>query len=305
MTPVPEPIPDLDEPITPSEPESEGGVRIPLLDEEDEYQQRGQAPLTAEVDLITLQDGTRFPLTRANLETWPRLPGQKKSDVSSYLKGLSVSSDTGTSISQVSASEITSRCGGVKVYTPSRPSLQSPPMQSLSFAPTEASSDDGSSSANTACADKVLKCPAAWKEQTTHTLFPKAKATPPDEVVRSILKKREEMTQPMNPLKARWWEPGSKDYNPNLFFHSVTQKYCCPFPDCDQLPFDTPFDIDAHFMEIHARMKYRCSSCCKLFRCAEGLVAHCESNGNCPVQKHNDFDKVRTVCKPLACCSFC
>lgn len=288
MTPVPEPVPSLEEPIAiGTDTESEGGVRLPILDQDNEQQKAGQAPLEAEVDLVTLQDGTRFPLTRANLETWPRLPGQKKSDVSSYLENFSISSDAGAPIDQISASEITSRRGGVKVYTPSYPSLQP---HSPAYA--EASSDSSSDSGKTAGADEVLKRPAAWKEQTTRSLFPNAKPTPPNAPTRSILKKHQDETQPMNPLKARWWEPGSKDYNPNLFFHSVTQKYCCPFPDCDQLPFDTPFDIDWHFMEIHARTSFRCASCCKLFKCAEGLVAHCESNGNCPIQKHDNFDKV-------------
>ena len=52
-------------------------------------------------------------------------------------------------------------------------------------------------------------------------------------------------------------------------------------------------------MEFHARTKFRCSACFKLFKCAEGLVAHCESNGKCPIQKHDDFDK---VCKARLLC---
>jgi len=294
MATVPPPVAPRDEPAAPTETESEGGVPVPLLDEEDEQQHGGQAPLQAEVELMELSNGKRAPLTRANLETWPRLPGQKKAmDMTKHLLKLSLNSDAYDSTEEMSNSDVTSRRGGVKIHTESYPSLQSPPTQSYRSPTTEDTSDGESSSGRTAHSDEVLKHPPAWQTlQTSRALFGKAKATPPNEVTRSILKKREDETRPMNPLTARWWEPGSKDYNPDFYFNKVVQKYCCPFPDCGGVLFGSPYDIDAHFMDIHARTNFRCPSCSKLFRCAEGLVAHCESNGNCPIQKHDDFDKV-------------
>lgn len=282
------------QPANPTATESEGGVPVPILDEDDEEQKEGGVPLEPEVDLITLEDGKRFPLTRANLETWPRLPGQKGSDLSKYVKKMSLSSQSAGSPAQVSSDQITSRRGGVKIYTETYSSIKSPLVDSISSPPTDDTSDGGSSSGGTAQPEEVLKRPQAWQAgRTSRTLFGNAKATPPDEMVKSILKKREDETKPMNPLTARWWEPGSKDYNPDLFFNAVTQNYACPFPGCcDDYNFESAYAIEDHLMDVHAKTKFCCPSCCKLFKRAESLVAHCESAGKCLVQKHDDFDKV-------------
>ena len=53
---------------------TDGGV---LLDHEDAEQQAGDQPLEAQLGSLKLE-GTKVPLTRRNLEVWPRLPNQPK-----------------------------------------------------------------------------------------------------------------------------------------------------------------------------------------------------------------------------------
>jgi phage FluMu protein Com len=91
-------------------------------------------------------------------------------------------------------------------------------------------------------------------------------------------------------MNARWWDPESEDYNPEVFFHSVFENYHCPFPECEEMPaFDHPHDIAGHLLDVHAKTKFRCPGCLKLFKRASGMVSHMESTQKCPVRKSKNF----------------
>jgi hypothetical protein len=278
--------------------ETDGGV---LLDQEDEEQKGGLEPLEAKLASVQL-GGEQVPLTRSNLETWPRLPGQMKSVVPDHILDRSIGSPPPSVITtdvpaSEFASQITSRRGGVKVQTESYPSLRSNTLVSNSKTSSNiAGTDDDAESVSTAQAEAVLKRPAAWTTtKTSRALFSDIKSVPQPAMIKSVLKKNhEEDNKAPNLLwNARWWDPESEDYNPAVFFHSIYEKYRCPFPECEgMVAFDHPHDIDGHLLEAHAKTQFRCPGCLKLFRRASGMVSHMESTGKCPIRKSKDFKSV-------------
>lgn len=288
-------------PTVPTDSDTEGGV---LLDRDDEEQKGGLQPLEAKMASVEL-GGKKVPLTRSNLEAWPRLPGQTKSVVPDHILNKSIGSpppsivSSDMSASQF-ASEITSRRGGFRVYTESYPSLHNSAASSKSGASKEDDSDDDAASVSTAKPEHVLERQAAWTTtQTSRALFGDSKTAPPTEEIKSILKRREEELKkaPNLLLNARWWDPTSYDYTPDRFWHSVLEKYCCPFKaTCDVEPFDHPHDIECHLMEAHALLQFRCPGCLGLFRTAAGMVSHMEMTRKCPIRKSQKF---KSVCSPL------
>jgi hypothetical protein len=286
---------DLDDTIESIANKTDGGV---LLDHEDKEQQAGGHTLEAQIASLKLGD-KNVPLTRSNLEVWPRLPNQPKSSVAGQILSQSIGSpppsiiDSDIPASQF-ASQITSRRGGIKIQTESYPSLQSSRVVSES---DQGDFDDGVSSAGTAKAESVLMRPAAWTtEQTPRALFGEVKPLPPSNETKSILKKRDEEQSraPNLLLNARWWDPTSEDYTVDLFLNRKESKYCCPFPACDAVTFEHVNDIEEHLLEAHARVKFRCPGCFKIFKKAQGMMSHMESTMNCPVKKSKYFKSVCT-----------
>jgi hypothetical protein len=277
---------------------TDGGV---LLDHEDAEQQAGDQPLEAQLGSLKLE-GTKVPLTRRNLEVWPRLPNQPKSDLAGQLLSQRIGSpppsliDSDIPASQF-ASQITSRRGGFKVHTESYPSLQSSRVVSES---SQCDFDDGVSSAGTAKAESVLMRPAAWTtEQTPRALFGDVVPVPQSAVTKSILKKRDEEQSkaPNLLLNARWWDPMSEDYTAHLFLDDANHKYRCPFPACDSVEFEHvkgPKGIEEHLLDVHAKVQFRCPGCFKIFRKAQGMMSHMESTMKCPVKKSKYFKSVCT-----------
>lgn len=288
-----------DEPAMATREEAEGGVAVPLMDRESEEQKGGHQPLEAQFAGIELE-GKKAPLTRTNLESWPRLSGQKASIVSEYVKNQSIGNsapsvaDTDLSASQF-ASQITSRRGSLKVYTESYPTLQSS-AKSPDFGQSRKVSveDDDAASVATARAESVLGRPAAWTtEHTSQALFGNVKQTPPSDEMKSILKKRDaEAPRAKDILTARWWDPDSPDYIPDRFYHGVVQKYCCPFAACENLTLDTAYDLEVHFKDAHTMRHFRCPGCLKIFKSAQGMVSHIESTLKCPIKRSKSFKQV-------------
>jgi len=278
--------------------ETDGGV---LLDQEHEEQKAGLEPLEAKLAAVKL-GGKKVPLTRSNLEAWPRLPGQMQSVVPAHILDQSIGSPPASIISMdipasEFASQITSRRGGVKIQTESYPSLRRNNVVSQSKnSSTIAGTDDDAASVSTAQAEAVLKRPAAWTTtQTSRALFGERNVEPQTHEIKSILKhnREEDIKAPNHLLNARWWDPESEDYNPEVFFHSVFERYKCPFPECEDMPtFDHPHDIAGHLLDAHGKTKFRCPGCLKLFRRASGMVSHMESTQKCPIRKSTNFKSV-------------
>jgi uncharacterized C2H2 Zn-finger protein len=276
--------------------ETDGGV---LLDKDDEEQKEGCEPLEAKMASIEL-GGKKIPLTRRNLEAWPRLPGQSTSVVPRHVLDQSIGSPPPSIVStdipaSEFASQITSRRGGVKVHTESYPSLPSG-SQLQSNHSTKTGTDEDAKSVSTARAENVLNRPAAWTTtNTSRALFGDSPAQPNE--IESILKNREEEVKqaPNLLLNARWWDPESGDYTSDLFLHSALNRYFCPFPQCDVEPFDCAHDIEGHLLEAHAKTKFRCPQCLKLFKRAQGMVSHIESTSKCPIRQSKHFKSVRPV----------
>lgn len=278
-----------------TETETDGGV---LLDQEHDEQKAGLEPLEAKLAAVKL-GGKKVPLTRSNLEAWPRLPGQMQSVVPGHILDQSIGSPPPSILSMdipasEFASQITSRRGGVKIQTESYPSLQRNAHVAQSRkSSTIAATDDDAASVSTAQAEAVLKRPAAWTTtRTSRALFGDFKAEPQPEEIKSVIKNNREVTsKAANPLiNARWWDPESEDYNQEVFFHSVFERYKCPFPECEDMPtFDHPHDIADHLLEAHAKIKFRCPGCLKLFQRASGMVSHMESTQKCPIRKSKHF----------------
>ena len=267
-----------------------------LLDEEDQEQKRGDNPLEAQLASLNL-DGKKVPLTRSNLEAWPRLPHQSNSGVQDHVRNQSIGSpppsiiDTDIPASEF-ASQITSRRGGAKIHTESYPSLQSSRVVSDS---SQGDFDDSVSSAATAKAESVLMRAPAWTtEQSSLALFGDVKLLPQSEETKSILKNRdEEQSKAPNPLlNTRWWDPMSKEYKAERFFNETGKVYCCPFPACDAASFEDHKGIEEHLLEVHAHVKFRCPGCFKIFSKAQGMMSHMESSLKCPVKRSKDFKSV-------------
>nr|OQO27401.1 hypothetical protein B0A51_05037 [Rachicladosporium sp. CCFEE 5018] len=280
----------------------EGGV---LLDLVDEAQGGGVRPLDVEIALVELH-GKGVPLTRANLEQWPKMPRkEEKGQVHEYLEKLKIGEgDDGGLLSPTS--DFTSRRGANKVQSGSIGTTSSPPptpSYSAAFraATNEDADDDDTVSVATAQASAVLarqpdwltKTPKpappakAWgTHNTTKALFPSARPTPPDAIARARNAERALATQPRDIRETRFWDPTDPSYDAERFFDPLLERYQCPFPGCDTEPVLTPTDLHDHFAIAHMRTKWRCEvpSCFKTFRTASALVAHCESASKCGVR---------------------
>ena len=266
----------------------EGGVAI--LDRDDEDQKGGYKPLQASVNIMDQQ----LPLTRSNLETWPRLPGQPPSQLTESMRSMSIKSPTpsmsGTEISASEfASDITSRRGGNKVYTESYPSLGS----LVKVASVEDNDDTASEATTTAASPNDYT--AAWATgNTSNTLFKDVKPTPPAGDWKSILKHREEQAavgDRTNLFHSRPWDPNSDDFNIEIFHNPVIEKYCCAFPGCGDT-YDEAADLIGHLENAHLKTSFRCPLCLKIFKSAHALVSHSESMGKCKVKNSSMYDRL-------------
>ncbi|KAF2278798.1 uncharacterized protein EI97DRAFT_431044 [Westerdykella ornata] len=121
------------------------------------------------------------------------------------------------------------------------------------------------------------------------TLFPHAQPTPaPSEWSIQEYDQQKQMTEGINILSTRFWDPLSDDWEPENFLEPVTQKFLCPFPcECS---FDIPSDLSNHIISDHRIIRMRCPSCLKLFQSCSALVGHCASSTTkCRIRKADNF----------------
>jgi hypothetical protein len=75
-----------------------------------------------------------------------------------------------------------------------------------------------------------LNAVAAWTRNTSKTLFPNAQPTPPpSEWSLKQQDKAMEKQEGLNILQVRFWDPHSKDWEPERWFDPMINKYQCPF----------------------------------------------------------------------------
>lgn len=281
--------------VDPSEDQDSDPGGITLLDQEDEAQKGGYKPLHAEIRSPLIGMNNAAPLTRKNLETWPRMPGLAPPPLTESMRSMSINSAT-PSINSTQksatefASEFTSRRGGTKVYTESYPSLSSP-VNSPSI-----KGDDGSKSFVTDTTASTTSRSVAWTTRgTSRALFKDAKPTPPAGDWTALYKQRVDdalAKHSNNLLHSRVWDPHSSDYNVDRFLHQVTAKYTCPFPDCGD-DYENPVDLEGHLQLTHLRKDFRCPQCLKIFTKGSSLIAHAESaGGKCKVKDTTNFRKL-------------
>ena len=262
---------------------SESGGII-LMDSEDQAQ-RAFRLNTGLGDIL-------MPLTRQNLETWPRLPGQPPSVLTESMRRAILQSPDAFSVSGMEysandvASDITSRRGGHKICTESYKS----PYSTQDYMSTRDSQiGDDSRSTSTVIDSKQ----AAWKTgETSKALFSNAKATPVPGDWEAILEQRQaEASKSTNLFHARFWDTSSPDYNVDRFWNPLVRGYCCPFPNCD-LKYSTGADIERHIREFHTKINHRCSCCFKKFKSHAGLVSHMESTTKCQIRQYDSYQEV-------------
>lgn len=288
-----------EENTVPADTETDGGV---LLDQENNEQKGDIAPLEAKLASVKL-GGRNVPLTRSNLETWPRLPGQMQSVVPDHILDQSIGSPPASVFStdipaSEFASQITSRRGDVKVQTESYPSLGSDTTLASGArkSSTTKTTDDDAESVSTAQAEIVLKRPAAWTTtKTSRALFGDKEAEPHPDNIMSVLKNKDEedYRAPNLLLNYRWWHPQSEEFDVARFWKPSHVAYVCFFPECESMPgFEHRHDMEGHLLDAHGKVQYRCPGCLKLFKRAQGMVSHMESTHKCPIRKSKHFKSV-------------
>ena len=274
----------------------DGGV--PLIDQEYEDQKQGYLPLNAQPKQMNAQDARTFklrdvPQVRRNLETWPRLPGLPPSEVADSLRTMSISSpapsiaDTEISASEF-ASSITSRRGGIKVYTESNQSLGSP------FSPASIPDYDDTASEATATTAVGMEYTSPWGTgKSSQLLFKDAKPTPrPGDWQAWREHDEQELADSDNSnlFHTRFWDRSSSDYVIPHCYNPLIDKYCCPMPECEEA-YKAISDLDGHLQIAHLRRNYRCPLCLKIFKTAHALVSHSEGGG-CRVKDSKVYGKL-------------
>lgn len=95
-----------------------------------------------------------------------------------------------------------------------------------------------------------------------------------------------------NVFHQRFWDPDTPEYNPELFFSVLTEKYECPFPQC-QYVTTTPKFFTAHLRTGHAIQEFRCPLCLRIFKSATAIVAHMTSPSlRCNIRNTSRFSEV-------------
>ena len=251
----------------------EGGVS--LLDHQDEAQKEGFTPLQAEVDLLS------SPIS----EAWPCLAQITKSTASMSIRPKVPAVTERNSSGSSSASQATSRRGGMKVCTESNASLGS--LGPWFSDDGEETSDTASQSQSTTTAGSLVSGPAWTTGRTSNNLFKGAKPTPPPAVGAAAL-----VDNSRSLTDVRFWDPSSPDYHPDVFFQPAIEKYCCPFPACESVAFDVPSDMARHLYSAHIHVPYICQICWKRFKSASGFCAHLEDVEKCRVRQSDIFHKL-------------
>ncbi|KAF2165236.1 hypothetical protein M409DRAFT_67484 [Zasmidium cellare ATCC 36951] len=242
--------------------QDDGGVS--LLDQEDEAQLAGYKPLSSSSDYMSTASPTP---SRASMNVRPAPPSQ--ASLTQSMRNMSITTATPRSVSGTSAGS----------YDQSYPYLA----PDTSGAVQVWASSSGK--------------PSAWgtSSNASKKLFAKAQPTPLQAGDwNAVLAQREEESladDGKNLMKARWWDPSSQDYNPDLFKDESTGVYTCRFPDCmsDGIAFHALVDLQDHITMFHLPGHFQCPSCFKRFKKASALVGHAENTRKCNVRASGGF----------------
>ncbi|GAB1743090.1 hypothetical protein NU219Hw_g8946t1 [Hortaea werneckii] len=230
-----------------------------ILDEESDDQKGGYEPLQPETELMQAPCSS----SRANQETWPRLPRSALSQLDHSMKSLSIGSHAAKS--------------GVQTRT------------SLAL-PTSSATVENRPVKGTEANQKEIT--AAWSTgKTSQALFKDSKPTPP---TKELAKKHEEeLASPKNNLMySHFYDPESQEYDPDFFLSPYTERYECPFPGCGfegGSSFDLPSELQEHLSWAHLRTNLSCTTCLKRFGSATALVAHIESTQRCRIKDSSNY----------------
>ncbi|GAB7357845.1 hypothetical protein MBLNU230_g0016t1 [Neophaeotheca triangularis] len=291
-----------------------GGV---LLDMHDPNQYDGQDPMAAEMDLMSFKEQyykehpDQAPLTRGNLEQrpgvlWEPTPAEAMAE-------RTLGSRT-PSVAPSEYSNITSRRGGLKVYTHSDPSAHNATYRLTTHdasskygtenypsltspLPGESALSNADNTSDTASQATTTQDTPAWTTgNTSKTLF---KPSPLNTLNRNLgaHERGETTAQSQNPstnlFRVRFWDPTSPDYDANRFYHAAIRAYCCPFPSCPMAQFPNAEEMELHLTIRHATQQYRCPACLKVFKTSVALVSHCENAAaNCRIQETGLYRKL-------------
>jgi len=87
---------------------------------------------------------------------------------------------------------------------------------------------------NLQTSDTASDPPTAWvNTSSSQKLFPDAESTPPTDEWAARFKEAQQMDKSHNILAFQFWNPASKDYDPERFRHPLIERYICPFnPKC-------------------------------------------------------------------------
>ncbi|KAF2225688.1 hypothetical protein BDZ85DRAFT_279352 [Elsinoe ampelina] len=80
-----------------------------------------------------------------------------------------------------------------------------------------------------------------------------------------------------NLFTARWYDPSSPSYNPDLFWHTILEVYKCPFASCGT-ELESQSEMESHLRHNHVISKNKCPTCFKEFHQVSGLVRHFEAS---------------------------
>lgn len=82
---------------------------------------------------------------------------------------------------------------------------------------------------------------SAWGvDNASKTLFPKAQPTPAPSEWQKRQQELHKEDRKTNIMVSQFWNPASKDYDPDRFYDPIIEKHRCPFPTCDHY-----YDISA------------------------------------------------------------
>lgn len=264
-----------------------GGISI--LDADDGSQKIGYTSLKPEVDLMDFRESRRVPLTRSNLESWPRLPHMQKSELPDMLGKMSIRSPA-SSVPVTSAREFASSI----TLGPKTPSTESYPV--LASPASDVSAKSRTASVASSAGTTTTLRSAAWNTgNTSRALFKEVRPmSPGPDYWRNQIAQRQGPTadDKTNLLRKRYWDPSNAEYSVERFRHDVIGKYCCPFGGCD-CDYEDPIDLSDHFKIAHIKKDYRCSLCLKIFHKGSALMAHAEAaGGKCRVKETDMFGQL-------------
>ena len=95
-----------------------------------------------------------------------------------------------------------------------------------------------------------------------------------------------------NLFHSYWWDSSSATYDPKIFYHVLLEAYRCPFPECNEISFRDPIQLNIHLRNYHTLPPIKCPLCTKKFDKVHQLISHFEASergSNCKIAKSRDY----------------